>query len=78
MLRLERTVNTKSGEIARVTHVAGRCGEGPANYDFNELAEVLVGQVVATAPGEERRRAVDRPLLAMPGLVLRRLNWGLV
>ena len=76
VLRLDRTVNTKSGERCRVVHVTGieAC---PARYDFEELRALLVGQDQAEAPREERRRSVDRPPLAMvaPELTLRRLNW---
>ena len=41
VLRLDRTVNTKRNEIARVVHVTGGVGDCPSRYDFDELQQVL-------------------------------------
>jgi len=78
VLRLVRTVNTRSGERVRVTHVTGGLEACPARYDFRELLETLVGQAVDTLPKEERRKATGQSIVAMPGLEQRRLhtlNW---
>ena len=42
VLRLDRTVNTKSGLFCRVVHVTGGNENCLARYDFTELSEILV------------------------------------
>lgn len=76
VLRLDRTVNTKSGERCRVVHVLGGTEACVARYDFQDLREQLVGQQAQEAPREERRRAAARPPMSLPReLNLKRLNW---
>jgi len=76
VLRVDQTTNTKSGERCRVVHVTGGVENCPARYDFQELREILVGEVMAVAPVEVRRKAADRPVLALPReMNFKRLNW---
>ena len=76
VLRVDRTVNTKSGKVCRVVYVTGGAEGCPARYDFQELRALLVGEMIAQAPREDRRRAADRPPLAMPReWSFKRLNW---
>jgi hypothetical protein len=76
VLRVDRTVNTKSGERCRVVYVTGGIEACPARYDFADLRALLVGQEEAQAPRERRRQAADRPALALPAeLNFKRLNW---
>jgi hypothetical protein len=76
VLRLDRTVNTKSGELCRVVYVTGGAEDCPARYDFEELRALLVNTQAETVPVEEKRQRKDRPPLALPqGFGLMRLNW---
>jgi len=75
VLRLDHTVNTKSGEMARVVHVTGGIEGCPARYDFSELRLQLCGEVVAKAPREARQRTEGRILHLPTGLTTQRLNW---
>jgi len=76
VLRVDRTVNTKSGERVRVVYVTGGIEDCPARYDFEDLRALLVRGQTETAPREERKQTKDRPALALPHeLNLRRLNW---
>jgi hypothetical protein len=75
VLRLDHTVNTKSGEMARVVYVTGGAENCPARYDFAELRLQLCGEVVAKAPREARKRTEGRILHLPTGLTTQRLNW---
>jgi hypothetical protein len=76
VLRVDRTINTKSGERVRVVHVTGGIEGCPARYDFEELRALLVKENAQTEPREARRQGSARPALALPHeLNLRRLNW---
>jgi len=73
VLRVDRTINTKSGERCRVLHITGGVEDCPARYDFQELRELLVGEVKATAPKSTERKTTT---LALPReLNFKRLNW---
>ena len=72
VLRLDRTINTKSGERCRVVHVTGTAA-CPARYDFGELRETLVGLAPEVLP---RDRPDGARILALPASEgIRRLNW---
>jgi hypothetical protein len=76
VLRLDKTVNTKSGEMCRILHVTGGVEGCPARYDFEELRLELCGEIQAQAPREVQRRASGCSVVALPhALVLKRLNW---
>ena len=75
VLRLDHTVNTKSGEMARVVHVTGGVEGCPVRYDFAELRLQLCGEIVAQAPREDRDGAEGRVLALPSGLTTQRLNW---
>jgi len=76
VLRLDRTVNTKSGKICRVVYVTGGCEACPARYDFQELRETFVGEVQVTVSKEEPKKPGKRPVLALPREQnFQRLNW---
>ena len=66
VLRLDRTINTKSGERCRVVWTASGVDGCPVRYDFEELREALAVQEVTTREPEQRRKAADRPVLALP------------
>lgn len=75
VLRLEKTINTKSGEICRVTHVTGGVEACPARYDFQELRERLVPEI-KVVPASPEKKPGRKPILALPReLNFRRLNW---
>lgn len=51
VLRLERTVNTRSGELVRVVHIEGSA-ESPTRYSFEDLEALLLPRLGgATASG---------------------------
>lgn len=76
VLRLDRTINAKNGERCRVVWTASGIEGCPARYDFTDLWAVLGDRVTAEKPREERRKAADRHVLALPPTInLRRLNW---
>jgi len=54
VLRLDRTVNTKSGLICRVVHVTGGNEKCLARYEFSELSEILIKR------GDELRETIRR------------------
>ena len=56
VLRLEKTVNTKSGELVRVVHVQGGAASGgPVRYDFDYLAEILLPRLPCPNPNSQDR-----------------------
>lgn len=78
VLRLDRTVNTKSGERCRVVHVTGGLEACPARYDFEELRAVLCGREASEPTRPQRASSPStRPrILALPAeFNFRRLNW---
>lgn len=67
MLRLVNTVNTKSGNVCRVVHVAhGPDGE-PVRYGFEYMAEALLPVARWDIEQQRRDRAERRQLKLMPG-----------
>jgi len=75
VLRVDRTTNTKSGEVCRVVHVTGGVEGCPARYDFQELRHILCGDGLRLLP---RARAKAKPT-AQPlakAFTLRGLNWA--
>lgn len=77
VLRVDRTVNTKSGAMVRVVHVTGGIEACPARYDFQQLRELLVRHGLTVEKPEIRRQAKDRPALALPReYTFKRLNWA--
>jgi hypothetical protein len=74
VLRLDRTVNTKSGEYCRVVWTASGSDECPARYDFTLLYETLTAQErdpadKSTTPKSKHRVRAGGRLLAA------NLNW---
>lgn len=49
VLRLEHTVNTRTGEVCRVVHVQGR-GENPARYSLEDLEAALLPRLPSPPP----------------------------
>ncbi|KLC12431.1 replication protein [Xanthomonas perforans] len=67
VLRLVNTVNTKSGNVCRVVHVAhGPDGE-PVRYGFEYMAEALLPVARWDIEQQRRDRAERRQLKLMPG-----------
>ena len=54
VLRLDRTVNTKSGMLCRVVHVTGGNEMCLARYEFSELSEILIKR------GDALREAMEK------------------
>ena len=74
VLRLDRTVNTKSGEKTRVVYIHGteNC---PARYDFQELREELTARFPTIQP-ERPQTQKSRGISNLPReMSLQRLNW---
>jgi len=71
VLRLDRTVNTKSGERCRVVYVNSGVEAVPTRYDFEEIAELF-----PEPEPEERPKKTTAKVLTLPHeMNLRRLNW---
>jgi hypothetical protein len=78
VLRLDRTTNTKSGEMVRIVHVAGGSELYPAHYSFGDLWAVLSKwcPTSTTKLRSPRQEVRSGSLLRMPNAMnLRRLNW---
>lgn len=80
VLRLDHTVNTKSGEVARVLHVAGGHPDCIAHYSFEELREILLEHCPKLNPSAKPKAAKSTkttcPVLSLPRKIsLQRLNW---
>jgi hypothetical protein len=69
VLRLDQTINTKSGEKVRAVYGLEGC---PARYDFTELYENLTGRIRE----EEPKKTVKKNIISLPReMNLKRLNW---
>jgi len=84
VLRLNRTVNTKSGERCRVVYPTGAAQLCPARYDFEELILLLAkleADIVEPTVNKNASRLVYqkksfKKVSYIPGrLTLQRLNW---
>jgi hypothetical protein len=78
VLRVDRTVNTKSGEVARLVHVTGGSDLFPARYSFEDLRTMLLKLCPAAVSEPRQARIEPTPdtMLALPrAMNLRRLNW---
>jgi hypothetical protein len=77
VLRLEKTVNTKSGELVRVVHVEpGDASGGVLRYAFEELEEALLPRYPSLTP-QDKEHSVSRPRRTAPvGLTPSALNWS--
>lgn len=74
VLRLERTVNTRTGEIVRVVHISGD-PQNPVRYDFENLAQALLPRETPGQPTRERQNQCQRePLGQVQTLDWARLN----
>jgi hypothetical protein len=72
VLRLDRTVNTKSGEMVRIVHVTG-VPDAVARYSFEDLRRILVPRAQREEPAPE---AVHGKIIRAPAsLGLKKLNW---
>ncbi len=71
VLRVDRTVNTKSGERCRVVHVTG--DPLPARYDFEDLRAALS---IPERYERPLKREKPKNITPYPGsMALQRLNW---
>jgi hypothetical protein len=78
VLRVDRTVNTKSGETVRILHITRGSDLYPARYSFENLRTVLLKLYPTAVPKTRQARIESRPdtMLALPrAMNLRRLNW---
>lgn len=71
LLRLERTVNTKSGEIARVVYPGDNTA--PARFLFQELSETL--RELSPEPQPQRVYTGPQRIIPANGFTTKRLNW---
>ena len=71
VLRVERTINSKSGDRCRIVHVTGGVAAAPARYDFEDLRDLFAEP--ERLPVRQRSEGNVR---AMPeSMNLKRLNW---
>ena len=75
VLRIDRTVNTRTGEVCRVVHVTG----DPVRYDFGELTESLSAwyppaSKIISFPMRERGTIASPSVLSTHGLNWRRVR----
>lgn len=77
LLRLDQTVNTKSGEICRVVFTSSGRETVLARYDFEELYECLVDRLLdEPRPAPKPQASRTRPRVVSPGkMTTTRLNW---
>ena len=76
VLRLEKTVNTKSGELVRVVHVQGGAASGGVvRYEFEELAEKLLPRLPSPTP-QEWANAQEKGQTRATGLTTATLDWA--
>ncbi len=67
VLRLVSTVNSKSGEVCRVVHVAEDAGGEPVRYKFEYLCEQILPFSRVEIEAERKARAERRQLRLLPG-----------
>ena len=72
VLRVDRTVNTKSGEVVRVLHVTGGVEAAPARYDFAEMHKILCPPLALVKPNPQQTPRIT----TSSGFGLRQLNWS--
>ena len=76
VLRLDRTVNTKSGEVCRIVWTASGVETVLARYDFTELAENLTARFPERAESKRSERKVSTRVVRFPSrFSLSKLNW---
>jgi len=76
VLRVDRTVNTKSGEYCRVVYVHSGVDNVATRYDFDEIAELFNVSGEQERPRTAPSRSRQSNILQLPeGFNLRRLNW---
>ena len=77
VLRLENTVNTKSGQKARVVYVTGGVEDCPARYDFQDLRELFEKRypTVKERPAQKQEKREPRILSLPQDVSFKRLNW---
>ncbi len=75
VLRLEQTVNTKSGEVARVVYTSSGSEDCLARYDFTEIAENLTVRFPEPKPQPKPQQQQIRPVLLARDFTFQRLNW---
>ena len=71
VLRLDQTINTKSGEKCRIVYTSSGVDDCLARYDFTELFENLTDRFPKPVPKETR----IRPVLHVGDFTFQRLNW---
>ena len=72
VLRLDHTVNTKSGIYARVVYTSSGVDTVLARYDFQELSKRLAERFPVETPKQSTRLHVVRP---SNNMTFQRLNW---
>ena len=75
VLRLEKTTNTKSGELCRVVYTSSGVENCLARYAFAELYETLVGRIQEEKPGPARQKRKGNILSVPAEMNFKRLNW---
>lgn len=76
VLRLEKTVNSKSGEVVRVVHIEPNTAFGePVRYSFEDLAQALLPRLNPLTP-QDKGHSVSRPRPRSSGLSANALNWA--
>lgn len=76
VLRLDKTINTKSGEYCRVVYTSSGTEKCLAKYDFNELYETLTARAGQEAPKPAKQKSKPSKILPLPAdMNLKRLNW---
>lgn len=86
VLRVDRTVNTKSGEFCRVVYVTGGVEDCPVRYDFQDLRKILVRQNPKESRRPEPRRQATKEvqrtearrqnIITLPdSFMFKKLNW---
>lgn len=86
VLRLEKTVNTKSGELVRVVHTEpGTASGGLVKYDFEDLAKALLPRLNPLTPQDKDKTCANlqdkgqtcaTPRPRSSGLSANALNWA--
>jgi len=76
VLRLERTVNTKSGQVCRVVYTSSGLEQCLSRYDFDDFHKALTGRVVGEAePVKVRQSPPTGIIYGKNDFSYKKLNW---
>jgi hypothetical protein len=76
VLRLERTVNTKSGQTCRVVYTSSGMEKCLARYDFDDLHKTLTGRLIGEAePVKVRQAPITSIVYGKNDFSYKKLNW---